>query len=241
MGEVSRSPERIVVALDGSEASLAALRTAVHLAARLPAPLEGLFVEDADLLRAVSLPGSRLVQMPTGSSRDVHADVALGELRAVGDIARSALADAAKRASITWTFRVSRGPVTAEIVAASRPGALLVLGRRGRTFGDRRLGRTARNVASRSLGSVLVVGDRGSVPSAVMVVADATPGGVRAQAAARRISEATGMPLGVAELGSARLRGALSDPQMLVVVSAGEALLEGSASAVLLVRGKETP
>ena len=48
--------ERIVVALDASPHSLAALRAAAQLAATIQAELYGLFVEDSDLLRLCDLP-----------------------------------------------------------------------------------------------------------------------------------------------------------------------------------------
>ena len=52
---------RILVALDASEASRAAIRSAVDLAARFRAELVGLFVEDVNLLRSAQLPFVRKV------------------------------------------------------------------------------------------------------------------------------------------------------------------------------------
>ncbi len=58
----ARAPiRRILVALDASGASLAALDAAARLAATLEAELLGLFVEDEDLLRLAGLPCAREV------------------------------------------------------------------------------------------------------------------------------------------------------------------------------------
>ncbi len=48
--------QRILLALDASPQSVAALDTATELAGRLGAELTGLFVEDTDLLRMAALP-----------------------------------------------------------------------------------------------------------------------------------------------------------------------------------------
>ena len=56
---------RILVALDASRHSLAALEAAAELAARLKAELVGLFVEDIDLLRLAGLPFAREIRYPS--------------------------------------------------------------------------------------------------------------------------------------------------------------------------------
>ena len=54
MNEDVTAIRRILVALDSSPHSMAALETAVELAANLGARIIGLFVEEANLLRAAS-------------------------------------------------------------------------------------------------------------------------------------------------------------------------------------------
>ena len=53
------SSRRILVVLDASPFGLEALEAAAGLAARLRAELQGLFVEDVDLLRLAGLPFAR--------------------------------------------------------------------------------------------------------------------------------------------------------------------------------------
>ena len=57
------TPRRILVALDASAHSHAALAAAVALAARLHAEIEGLFVEDINLLRLAELPFTGLAHI----------------------------------------------------------------------------------------------------------------------------------------------------------------------------------
>ncbi|MGD9028912.1 MAG: universal stress protein, partial [Anaerolineae bacterium] len=54
---------RILIALDASSHSIAALRAAARLASSLEAELHGLFVEDINLLRAAGLPMARELQL----------------------------------------------------------------------------------------------------------------------------------------------------------------------------------
>ncbi|MBK7177644.1 MAG: universal stress protein [Chloroflexi bacterium] len=65
--------QRILVALDASPHSLAALEAAIDLAERLDAELQGLFVEDINLLRLAQLPFARELRYPLpGSQKWTH-------------------------------------------------------------------------------------------------------------------------------------------------------------------------
>ena len=66
------SVRRILVALDASPHSLAALRAAAELAADLDAELVGIFVEDINLLRLSDLPLASEVTIYTTTSRRLN-------------------------------------------------------------------------------------------------------------------------------------------------------------------------
>ena len=70
--EAARPPRRIVVALDASSHSHAALAAAVALAGRLQAELQGIFVEDVNLLRLAELPFAREVRFGLSAARPVR-------------------------------------------------------------------------------------------------------------------------------------------------------------------------
>ena len=67
---------RILVGLDASPRSLSALEVACDLAARFRAELEGLFVEDIDLLRACELPFTREIRFFSGARHRLDTRIA---------------------------------------------------------------------------------------------------------------------------------------------------------------------
>jgi nucleotide-binding universal stress UspA family protein len=148
---------RILVALDASAPSRLALEAAVALASRLGAELEGLFVEEGDLLRVAALPSSRHLALAGGAPLDLGA-IASG-LEAVAERARSALAAAATSRRVRWSFRVARGRADVEVLQASEAADLLVLGRAGQGMPGRPgPGRTAVAAATSGQKPVLVLG-----------------------------------------------------------------------------------
>ena len=89
---------RILVALDASLRSLAALEAAAELAAQWHAELLGLFVEDVELLRMASAPAAIRCVYPSASEQPLSAVLIESELRALAERARRSLAGAAERA-----------------------------------------------------------------------------------------------------------------------------------------------
>lgn len=122
---------RILVAMDASPQSLAALRAAVELGVRLEAELLGLFVEDIELLRLASSPYARELLLPTAKETPLDRAGMERKLKVQAELARKALAVAADRAKVKWAFRVARGSVPSEVLAAAAGCDLVALGRRG--------------------------------------------------------------------------------------------------------------
>lgn len=148
---------RILVALDASTHSRAALDNAVDLAARVEAELLGLFVEDANLLQLAALPFAREVGSAAGAARPLNAAAMERSLKAQAERARLALAAAASAARLRWSFRVVRGEVAAELVAASFDADLVSIGKMGRQpSAGGRLGPVARRVAAAAPRPVLL-------------------------------------------------------------------------------------
>jgi len=181
--------KRIVVALDASTDSLAALRSAAVIAAALEAELVGLFVEDENLVRFAGLPFAREYQRATGRNRsvdppDIEKDMSLQAARA-----RRALAEIARQAEARWRFEVVRGAVTQEILKAGMEADLLSLGRTSRPlFRGLRLGSTAREAIGRSAQSIFLARSGGDGGGPIHVIFDGSPAGMRALVAAARIA-----------------------------------------------------
>lgn len=160
---------RILVALDASPHSLAALRAAAALAARLNAELIGLFVEDINLLRLAELPFAREVSRFSAYPQQLDRQQVERELRVRARQAQQALQGVGAVGGIRWSFRVVQGVVPVELLSAAADSDLIVLGKTG--WSNRRgLGSTARLIMIQSERPALVlpVGSRFKTPIAVV-------------------------------------------------------------------------
>jgi nucleotide-binding universal stress UspA family protein len=162
--------QRILVALDASPASLEGLTAAAELASRLDAVLSGLFVEDANLLRAVESPFAREVCFFSPYARRLDRSQLERQLRAQAEGMRRQLERVARQRRLNWEFRTRRGPVARELIAAADEDDLIILGRVGRSLlGPRRAGSTVRAVISQRRGSTLILRQRFRSDPAVVV------------------------------------------------------------------------
>ena len=179
---------RILVALDASGASQAALEAAAQLAEQMEAELLGLFVEDINLLRLAGLPFAREVGFPSARTRRLESEDMERALRAQAARAQQALAQAAERVRVRWSFRVARGMVAAELLAAAESADLVALGMTGMQVSPRlRLGATAQAVVSGATGAVLVVSQGVCLRSPVVALYDGSPASVQALELAARL------------------------------------------------------
>lgn len=189
---------RILVALDASTHSLAALEAAADLAAALEAELLGLFVEDENLLHLAGLPFAQEVQAPWAASRRMSSDRMEKELRLQAGQARRALQAAAERVQARWSFKTVRGQVTPAVLSAALEADLVAMGRIGRPVSRRdRLGSTARAAAASVHGSVLLMQQGGDLSYPVLVTFDGSPAAWQALLAAARLANASGDDLNV--------------------------------------------
>jgi nucleotide-binding universal stress UspA family protein len=123
---------RIAVALDASPYSLQGLAMAAGIAAALNAELEGVFVEDTELLRLAGLPFLREFRIATLGENVLDAERLQRELRAAARSMREHLERSAGELGLAWSFRVWRGDLEAEILGAALDAELFALGRIGR-------------------------------------------------------------------------------------------------------------
>jgi nucleotide-binding universal stress UspA family protein len=172
---------RILVALDASPHSLAALEAAAELAADLEAELLGLFVEDVNLLRLAELPFARESGFFSLTSRPLSSRYIERQLRAQAQRARQALALLAERSDVPWSFRVARGAIAAELLSAAAEADLTILGKAGWSLTRRRrLGSTARQVLVQSERLTLILQHGACLELPALVVYDGSPTAARA-------------------------------------------------------------
>lgn len=148
---------RILVALDASPHSLAALDMAVDLAASMEAELAGLFVEDVELLRMAESPCAREIPYSAATGTALSRSLMERKFRAQSEQIRSAVAAAAHRAQVPWSFRIVRGQVTSALQAAVSEDDIVAIGRIGWSVGQPlRIGSTALELATGSVPLLLI-------------------------------------------------------------------------------------
>jgi nucleotide-binding universal stress UspA family protein len=176
---------RILVALDASPPSVAALEAAVDLAERLNAELRGLFVEDINLLRLAELPIAREMRFPRASAQRLDATQMAAQLRGQAAQAERRLQELAVAHKLSHSFSVARGPVAAALLAATLESDLLVLGHASHALvrADR-LGSTAQTAVTQAERSVLLIHPKADLSLPPLLIYDGSPAAERALAVA---------------------------------------------------------
>lgn len=153
----SRLFRRILVALDDSPHSRAALDMAVRLAADLETELEGLFIKDENLLRAAQLPFAKEVRSHSVSPKSLDDRRVERQLRYQAERAEAALQEATEQFEVAYNFRVVEGQVTRELLRAAEEADLIAMGKTSTQSSRRRLGTTSHTLLSESPTPVLVL------------------------------------------------------------------------------------
>jgi nucleotide-binding universal stress UspA family protein len=149
---------RILVALDASNNGNATLEAAIRLAALLRAEVEGVFVEDIDLLNLAGLEWTRQINVSTGRAEPLDISAMEAAIRAQAAALRRALEMAAVRSRVPWSFRILRGRVAQELLTAANTADLLVIDALQHALGPAaRTGATAQAAAERAPRSVLLL------------------------------------------------------------------------------------
>jgi len=148
---------RVLVLLDGSRMSYAALDAAADIASKTGADVLGIFVEELNLLRSAGFGFAREVGSESGVSRPFGTAEIEQRIQRLAEHARRALAVAAARYGGRHALSITRGSVVDEVLALAQPNDLLVLGRVGWSSAPgARLGSTAKGLWRRSPGRMLL-------------------------------------------------------------------------------------
>jgi len=167
---------RIVVAVDASPHSRAAMEAAVRLAARFDAELLGLFVEDINVLRIAGLPYAQEFGAYSAQRRHINTTDVERQLRVRSRQVQDNFRLLSGGASIQGTFRVTRGSVGAEIQSAAADADVLIVGRAGWSqLRERQVGSTTRAVCSAEAPGITAVLQSGAqLAPPILVVYDAS-------------------------------------------------------------------
>jgi nucleotide-binding universal stress UspA family protein len=177
---------RILVALDASPQSLAALEAATQLAARFEAELIGIYVEDINWIRLANFPFAREVSHYSATPRRLDSPQIELHLRARARRVQQAMAMITKGTNLRWSFRVARGTISVELVAAALEADLVILGKTGWS-GRRRVGSTTRTMIVQSPRQVLILQRKVRLGVPIAVAFDGSKRGQKALEAARLV------------------------------------------------------
>jgi nucleotide-binding universal stress UspA family protein len=147
--------DHILVALDASPHSAAALMAAAEVAAALNLELRGLYVEDVNLLHLCGLPFGLEIGSFTANPRRLEQARMERDFRIQASLLRKIMADVAGRQRVSWSFKVVRGGVTQELLSAGSTAQMVSLGRVGTTPG-KRTGSTAQAIVRNTQRPVIV-------------------------------------------------------------------------------------
>lgn len=182
--------EHILVALDASRHSRAALQAAVNLAKSMDAELHGLFVEDQNWFNISQLPMLSEISDLTGTRRPLQSDWVERQVRILAERARRLLQEEASMHHLPYHFETVRGDVAEQLLKASEDADLITIGRTGQSLEKtRELGRTARDVLRKSQKPVLILNEGIQLGRHVMVLYDGTQNSKKSLRLAQTMAE----------------------------------------------------
>jgi hypothetical protein len=127
MNQDNTTHRRIVVTLDSAEVDRAELERLARLARRIGARLEGVFVEDSDLLRLAGLTFLREYRPTSQRAEPFEVGRMQQELRAMARRAERLLSEYAEHSGIECSFRVWRGSIERELLTGVEADILAVM------------------------------------------------------------------------------------------------------------------
>lgn len=239
----ARLVRRVLVALDDSAPSRAALIEAAALARGLHAELSAAFVLEAEVLRVADLPCVRETCFTTGLHRPLSRAALEFALRSQAARARAALEEAARRHGVTGSFALVEGQVVPALLAASADADVLALGIRGRMGALRRgLGSTVRALLAGATGSLLLLDVHRGSGSRIVLVHGGEAGAGAALDQALELARARSAGVTVVLDGPRALRAVLRErlaPHLAGLAGARVIDFEGHAAGLATVARRE--
>jgi len=162
---------RILVALDTSRHSRAALETAAKLAKVSKAEIRGLFVQDAYWHKVGELSFISEVSELTGSVRPIQHKNIEEQVRVLEYRIKRMMQEIIGQSEIPHTWETTRGTIEDEILAAAEEADLITIGRAGHSK-KKRLGKTARTIIEKADKPVLLLKEGVTLGHPVVVVYD---------------------------------------------------------------------
>ena len=118
-------PSRVLIATESGSDAIFAVEAGIGLAAATGSCLEGVFIEDANLVRLGRLPFVVETSALTGLKRAFASEEIERALRVEAARVEDLIARSATHARVAWSFQVMRGPLIAAVSAQRAELALI--------------------------------------------------------------------------------------------------------------------
>ncbi len=166
---------RILVAVDTSETSRAALESAAALARIMESEIRGLFVHEEHWNQISRLPTVQTVNELTGETQGFEQDALKHQLETLESRLRQQLKYISRRNEVSHSWQSVHGRVAEKVLEAAKDADLITIGRRGRSYKSRnKLGSTAKAVIRKAEKPVLILKERLNLRHSITAVYDAS-------------------------------------------------------------------
>lgn len=164
----------ILVAIDTSTHSHAALEAAVALAKTMEANIQGLFVEDELWNKITNLPSTRAVNALTGDVLPLENDTLEHQVAILRNRLRRKLEKMSSRNRVKYSWSSARGNVENKILEASKNADLITIGLKGQSARRKNLGSSAKMIIQKAEKPVLILKEGLHLGTTLTAVYDAS-------------------------------------------------------------------
>lgn len=165
----------ILVALDSSSHSRAALEAAATLARTLEADIHGLFVEDSNWYRISRLPSITEVNELTGDIKPLAEKNIDKQIEILENRIRRQLQMISRLNEVKHSWKTARGAVEDKVLEAAKNTDLITIGRKGHSYSKhKQLGQTAKKIIEKSDKPVLILQEGLRLGNSIVTVFDAS-------------------------------------------------------------------
>lgn len=186
----------ILVAIDTSSHSRAALKAAAALAKIMEARIHGLFVQDEIWSKISRIPSSSTINELTGTIRPLKQKKLENQIEMLEKRLRRRLETISRENKIKHSWESVRGIVEEKILEAAEEADLITIGRRGSSFpGRRRLGSSAKAVIEKSDKPVLILKQGLELGSKITILYDASAESQRGMRLALSLAQKNDSPI----------------------------------------------
>ena len=148
----------ILVAVDTSAHSRAALKAAAALANIMKADIRGLFVQEEHWSRLSRLPTANVINELTGRAQKLEEESLNRQVNELKSRLRKELQYISNKYEVAHSWETKEGKVADQILEAAQKADLITIGRRGRSsLSSKKLGSTAQTLIQKSEKPILVL------------------------------------------------------------------------------------